>query len=70
MGKFIIKEFIEFINQGVKCDKKCPCHKFVTHNVCLTCKALKDSPYHQEYLKDKTDKEIAKEVKRICEEEL
>lgn len=55
-------EIIKYINSGMKCDKSCIGHSLYTHNLCMTCKALKDSPYHQDYLKDKTDEEIADDI--------
>ena len=61
---------IKNINSGVKCNPNCPLHKYglVTHNACLGCKALKDSPYHKDYLKGKTDDEIAEEIIEIKKE--
>lgn len=59
---------IERINSGMKCDKSCISHSLFTHNLCMTCKALKDSPYHQEYLKNKTDNEIAEDIIQGIEE--
>lgn len=53
---------IKNINSGMKCDKNCINHRLYTHNLCMTCKALKDSPYHQKYLKNKTDDEIANDI--------
>ena len=61
-------DFIKFINQGAKCKKDCISHKLYTHNVCITCSALKNSPYHQDFLKDKTDDKIAEAVKEAIEE--
>lgn len=55
-------EIINKINSGAKCDENCIGHKLYTHNVCLTCEALKDSPYHKDYLKNKTDEEIVKDI--------
>ena len=49
------------------CDKECLVHKLVTHNSCLLCKALRNSPYVDDDLKAKSDKEIfeiQKEIKR------
>lgn len=34
----------------------------------MTCKALKDSPYQQDYLKDKTDEEIADDIMQRMKE--
>lgn len=62
-------EIIKNLRKGLKCPKDCVCHKFETHNSCLTCKALKNSPYHKDYLKDKTDEEIAEEIISVLEEE-
>lgn len=59
---------IKNINSGVKCNHDCPLHKLVTHNACIQCKALKDSPYHKDYLKGKTDDEIADEIIEIEKE--
>ena len=46
----------------------CPLHKLVTHNACIQCKALKDSPYHKDYLKNNTDDQIAEEIIEIEKE--
>ena len=62
------KEILEQINSGEKCKKECIGHKLFTHNLCLTCKGLKDSPYHQEYLKCKTDDEIAEDILQVLKE--
>lgn len=62
------EKIIEQINSRMKCKEECIGHKLFTHNLCLTCKALKDSPYHQEYLKGKTDDEIAEELLQVLEE--
>lgn len=59
---------IKNINSGMKCDKNCISHRLYTHNLCMTCKAIKDSPYHQEYLKNKTDDEIANDIIQGIEE--
>lgn len=56
------------INSGMKCRKDCFVHSLITHNTCVKCKAFKDSPYHKEYLKDKTDDEIAEEIIEIEKE--
>ena len=65
----IDKEIIlQQINSGMKCDKSCISHRLYTHNLCMTCKALKDSPYHQEYLKGKTVKEIVYDIMCALEE--
>ncbi|MDD3236829.1 MAG: hypothetical protein PHV37_01870 [Candidatus Gastranaerophilales bacterium] len=61
-------EIIKNINSGIKCNDKCVVHTFITHNTCVGCKALKDSPYHKDYLKDKTDDEIAEEILELNEE--
>lgn len=61
-------EIIKDINSGEKCDEKCNLHNLLTHNACLCCKALKDSPYHKDYIKGKTDEEIAIEVAAVMEE--
>lgn len=59
---------IKNLNSGVKCNPDCLLHKLVTHNACIQCKALKDSPYHKDYLKGKTDDEIADEIIEIEKE--
>ncbi len=56
------KTLIKNINSGVKCNLNCPIHNLFTHNTCFACKALKDSPYHKDYLKNKTDDEITEEI--------
>ncbi len=63
-----IEEIKKQINSGEKCKKDCFAHKLITHNVCVPCKAFKDSPYHQEFLKDKTDEEIAFEIQEFEKE--
>lgn len=62
------KEILEQINSDEKCRQDCISHKLFTHNLCMTCNALKDSPYRQEYLKGKTDDEIAEDILRGLEE--
>lgn len=66
--QFNKKKFMDFINQGKKCKQDCISHSLYTHNVCLNCAALKDSPYHKDYLQDKTDEEIADEIQKIYKE--
>jgi len=56
------------INSGEKCKKDCFVHNLITHNTCIFCKAFKDSPYHQGFLKDKTDDEIVYEIQQIEKE--
>lgn len=56
------------INSGMKCKKDCFVHSLITHNICVTCKAFKDSPYHQGFLKDKTDDEIVFEIQEFEKE--
>lgn len=62
------EQIIKRLNSGMKCDKSCIGHNLITHNLCITCKALKDSPYHQNYLKNKTDEEIAYDIMHVIEE--
>lgn len=38
------------------CDKNCVVHKLVTHNACLFCNALRNSPHLQNDVTKKTDK--------------
>lgn len=55
-----------------KCDKKCIVHKLATHNTCWNCKAIRNSPYHQEEVTNMTDAEIIKaraEIIKECEME-
>lgn len=52
----------------MKCRKDCFVHSLITHNTCVTCKAFKDSPYHQGFLKDKTDDEIVFEIQEFEKE--
>ena len=56
------------INSGMKCRKDCFVHSLITHNICVMCKAFKDSPYHQGFLKDKTDDEIVFEIQEFEKE--
>ena len=56
------------INSGMKCRKDCFVHSLITHNTCVTCMAFKDSPYHQGFLKDKTDDEIVFEIQEFEKE--
>lgn len=51
----------------MSCDKNCVVHKLVTHNTCLFCQALKNSPYHSE-VKNMSIKDIKKMKKEILEE--
>lgn len=62
------EQIIKQLQSGMKCEKSCIGHTLITHNLCLTCKALKDSPYHQSYLKDKTDEEIAYDIVHALKE--
>ena len=43
------------------CDFNCPVHKLATHNACLTCIAIRNSPHHN--LKNVTDEELQKIIK-------
>lgn len=43
------------------CDFNCPDHKLATHNACLTCPAVRNSPHHD--LKNVTDEELQKIIK-------
>ena len=43
------------------CDFNCPVHKLATHNTCLTCPAVRNSPHHD--LKNVTDEELQKIIK-------
>ena len=62
-------ELIKTIKKNAKCPKDCACHSNFTHNSCLFCAALKNSPYHKDYLKDKTDEEIAAEIIDVLDED-
>ena len=52
-----------------KCDEKCIVHKLVTHNTCLFCTALRNSPYIDKDVKNKTDEEIV-ELQMQVEKEI
>lgn len=41
-----------------ECDENCIVHKLITHNTCLFCNALRNSPHLQNDVTEKTDKEI------------
>ena len=43
------------------CDFNCPVHKLATHNTCLTCPAVRNSPHHD--LKNVTDEDVQKIIK-------
>lgn len=43
------------------CDFNCPVHKLATHNTCLFCSAVRNSPYRD--LKNVTDEELQKIIK-------
>ena len=43
------------------CDFNCPVHRLATHNTCLTCAAVRNSPHHD--LKNVTDEELQKIIK-------
>lgn len=43
------------------CDFNCSVHKLATHNTCLTCPAVRNSPHHD--LKNVTDEELQKIIK-------
>lgn len=43
------------------CDYNCPVHKLATHNACLACPAVRNSPHHD--LKNVTDEELQKIIK-------
>lgn len=53
-----------------ECLKDCEVHKMnlYTHNICLGCKGVKNSPYHKNYFKGMNDKEIEKACKQAMEE--
>ncbi|MBQ9206893.1 MAG: hypothetical protein IJ158_09290 [Treponema sp.] len=53
-----------------KCDTNCAVHKLVTHNACLFCKALRNSPYHAEAVKDMSDDDILTMQKEIEKEKV
>lgn len=55
---------------NMKCDKNCVVHKLVTHNTCWNCGALRNSPYFQDEVKNKSDIElvqIREEINKECE---
>lgn len=45
----------------VVCDYNCPDHKLATHNACLLCPAIRNSPYHD--LKNVSDEELQMIIK-------
>lgn len=47
------------------CDYNCPSHKLVTHNICLSCSAVRNSPYHD--LKNATDEDLKKIIHEVEE---
>lgn len=57
-------------SETTDCLSDCEVHKMnlYTHNVCLGCKAVKNSPYHKDYFKGMTNKEIEKACKEAIEE--
>lgn len=66
MGKLSEKcDLLEKENAELKkiCDFNCPVHKLATHNTCLTCPAVRNSPYHD--LKNVTDEELQKIIKDV-----
>lgn len=52
---------IEIEELKKNCDFNCPVHKLATHNACLTCPAVRNSPHHD--LKNVTDEELQKIIK-------
>lgn len=57
-NKFLKNEIAELKKN---CDYNCPVHKLATHNACLTCSAVRNSPHHD--LKNVTDEELQKIIK-------
>ena len=59
---------LEKENEQLKtvCDYNCPVHKLATHNTCLTCSAVRNSPYHD--LKDVSEEEL-QEIRNEAEKE-
>jgi len=47
------------------CVASCPCHKTITHNACLECLALRNSPYHKGEFENKSDEDIEKMQTKI-----
>lgn len=43
------------------CNYSCPVHKLATHNACLTCSAVRNSPHHN--LKNVSNEELQKIIK-------
>lgn len=55
---------------NMKCDKNCIVHKLATQNTCWNCAALRNSPYIQDEVKNKSDLEIVQireEINKECE---
>lgn len=44
-----------------ECEEDCVVHKLATHNTCLTCPAVRNSPHRD--LKNVTDEELQKIIK-------
>lgn len=63
----IIKSMIKARQRQERCPSKCvkALENLVTHNVCIACPCYPKSPYHQDYLKNKTFKQIKKEIKFV-----
>lgn len=47
------------------CDYNCSVHKLVTHNACLTCTAIRNSPHHD--LANATDEDLKKIIQEVEE---
>ena len=50
-----------------QCSPNCPCHKTITHNACLCCLALRNSPYHKGEFDNKSDEDIEKMINELVE---
>lgn len=69
MNEHILKsKELQKENEELKtvCDYNCPDHKFATHNACLMCPAVRNSPHHD--LKNVSDEELQKIIKEAEEE--
>lgn len=54
---------LEKENEELKsvCDFNCPIHKLATHDICLICPAVRNSPHHN--LKDVSEEELQQIIK-------
>lgn len=53
---------------NAKCNPNCSLHRLVTHNACLGCSALRNSPYHKGEFDNKSDEDIEKMINELAED--